>query len=224
MFVSRQDVRRVSGPVFLISALAWFALLIRPELMHAHVHHWRQLLNLRSVVALVPSWLLMLAAMMAPVLIAPICWVRSRSFVHRRNRSVALFVVGYAAVWTIAAPLLLAVEVTLRTLSPNPYSEIVLLVLAAVVWQCSPLRQICLNRCHGHADLAAFGMAADLSAVRFGFTHGFWCVGSCWALMLLPLMPQAHMPAMLIVTMVVFSDRLARPALPAWRWPGWVKT
>jgi len=216
--VDRQEVRRVYRAALLASALSWLPLLIRPELIAAHVHDWRRALTVNSNGTLVLGWFLMLAAMMAPVLIPPICYVRSRSFARRRGRSVALFVCGYAAVWTVAAPLLLIIEAAARTLSPRPYLTVAALILVALAWQCSPIKQICLNRCHANGDIAAFGIEADLSAVRFGFEHGFWCAGSCWALMLLPpLVPQAHLLAMAVVTMLVFSDRLARPRLPNWR-------
>ena len=48
------------------------------------------------------NWLLMLAAMMAPVLIQPIQFVRGSSLARRRARSTLLFVAGYTAVWMFA--------------------------------------------------------------------------------------------------------------------------
>jgi predicted metal-binding membrane protein len=93
--------------------------------------------------------------------------------------------------------------------------------LIAVVWQFSPVKQRALNRCHAHPELAAFGAAADVAVLRFGLSHGCWCVVSCWALMLVPmLLPAGHVTAMAIVALLVFSERLDRPAAPAWRLRG----
>ena len=231
MFVDRREVRRVYRPAILVSALAWLALLIRPELMAAHVHDSGMLPAINSYRMLALGWFLMLAAMMTPLLIPPICYLRSRTFARRRGRSVAFFAAGYFTVWTVAAALLLAIEIAAMARSHLPItagsqlsrSNLTVAALAAValVWQCSPIKQICLNRCHANGELAAFGTEADLSAIRFGLEHGFWCAGSCWALMLLPmLLPQAHLPAMAVVTMLVFSDRLGRPRLSSWRWRG----
>jgi predicted metal-binding membrane protein len=94
-------------------------------------------------------------------------------------------------------------------------------ILLAIVWQLSPVKQRCLNRCHAHTELAAFGVAADLDALRFGVSHGIWCAGSCWALMLSPmLLPQGHVAAMAIVAVLTFSERLEHPKPPSWRWRG----
>ena len=221
MFVDRREVRRVYRPAILVSALAWLALLIRPELMAAHVHDSEMLPAINSYRMLALGCFLMLAAMMTPLLIPPICYLRSRTFARRRGRSVAFFAAGYFTVWTVAAALLLGIEVAAMSWSHGSSVMVAALAAVALAWQCSPIKQICLNRCHAHGELAAFGTEADLSAIRFGLEHGFWCAGSCWALMLLPmLLPQAHLPAMAVVTMLVFCDRVGRPRLPSWRWRG----
>jgi predicted metal-binding membrane protein len=87
--------------------------------------------------------------------------------------------------------------------------------------QLSPAKQRCLNRCHAHTELATFGAAADLGALRFGAAHGLWCAGSCWALMLAPmLLPQEHVAAMALVAVRTWSERLESPQPPRWRWRG----
>jgi predicted metal-binding membrane protein len=60
-----------------------------------------------------------------------------------------------------------------------------------------------------------------MDAFRFGFTQGMWCAGSCWALMLFPmLLPQGHVTAMAVVTLLIFSERLERPKPLSWRLRG----
>ena len=101
---------------------------------------------------------------------------------------------------------------------PQSYLPAVVVGNVAFVWQCSPVKQRCLNRGHNHRELAAFGMAADLDVVSFGLMHALWCVGSCWALMLLPMLVlQGHFVAMALVTFVMNSERLERPRPVNWR-------
>jgi predicted metal-binding membrane protein len=181
------------------------------------------LLAMNPVSSLAAGWALMLVAMMSPTLIAPIHHVRERSFKRRRARSVTLFVVGYAAVWMAAGGVLLGAMLTSSLLMPRSYLPAVGVGIIALVWQCSPVKQRCLNRGHNHSELAAFGTAADVDALRFGATHGVWCVGSCWALMLFPmLLSQGHFAAMAAVTYVMTSERLeqARPLRWRLRFPG----
>ena len=91
-------------------------------------------------------------------------------------------------------------------------------LFVAAVWQCSPVKQQCLNRGHVHPDLAPGGVAADAGALRFGVVHGAWCVASCWALMLLPLLAtHAHLAAMACATLWMAAERLERPAEREWR-------
>ncbi len=90
-------------------------------------------------------------------------------------------------------------------------------VVGGVGWQSSPLKQRCFNRLRGHPGLAAFGRAADLDMLRFGCTHAIWCVGSCWALMLLPLVTPWGMAVMLAVMVWFVAKRLDRPRPPGWR-------
>jgi predicted metal-binding membrane protein len=179
---------------------------------------FQMLLAMNPLSSLAAGWALMLVAMMSPTLIAPIGHIFERSFKRRRARSVTLFVLGYAAIWMTAGSVLLAARLGLSLLAPQSYLPAAVVGLIAFVWQCSPIKQRCLNRGHNHSELAAFGIAADRDAVRFGITHGIWCVGSCWALMLFPmLLAEGHLAAMVVVTFLMISERLEQPRSLSWR-------
>ena len=225
---------QVRTPLLLVSAAAWLLLAVEPSGTAQHAHYSAPMLGAtpssasvdillahNSPVSLAVGWALMLAAMMAPLLIAPVRHVRDRSFAQRRARTIALFVAGYAAVWMAAGVMLLALVLAVRLVAPESSVPVALVTIIAVVWQFSPVKQRCLNRCHAHAELAAFGRAADVDALRFGLTHGVWCVGSCWALMLLPLLvSRGHIAAMAGVSLWLFAERLDRPMPPRWRLRG----
>jgi len=231
MTYDARELARVRNPVLLISAVTWVWLLAVPGSMVAHCPattsgmplpaSFQMLLAMNPPASLAAGWAVMLVAMMSPVLIPPIRHIRVRSFTHRRARSIALFAAGYAAIWMAAGGVLLAVELAVRLFRPQSYLPAAGVVLMALVWQFSPVKQRCLNRCHAHTELAAFGAAADCDALRFGMTHGIWCAASCWALMLFPmLLPRGHVVAMAAVAVLIFSERLEPPMPPRWRWRG----
>jgi predicted metal-binding membrane protein len=234
MIYDARELARVRNCVLLISAATWMVLLVEPGSMRMLAHcpatklgamplpaSLQMLVAMNPPASLAAGWGLMLVAMMSPVLIQPVCYIRRRSFRHRRARSIALFVAGYAAIWMALGAVLLAMELGVKLLAPQSYLPAAGAVLIASVWQFSPIKQRCLNRCHAHGELAAFGAAADWDALRFGMTHGIWCGGSCWALMLLPmLLPLGHVAAMAAVAVLIFGERLEPPRPPCWRWRG----
>jgi predicted metal-binding membrane protein len=131
---------------------------------------------------------------------------------------VLLFSAGYAALWMAAGVPLVAASQAVHA-SASPLAAAGLAALGVLLWQVSPLKQVCLNRLHGHPALAAFGFRADVDALRYGLVHGFWCVGSCSGSMLLPMLfPGAHLPLMLLVSLWMWGEPLERPAPPSWRW------
>ncbi|HET7911837.1 MAG TPA: DUF2182 domain-containing protein [Pseudolabrys sp.] len=174
-----------------------------------------------SPAQLASGWLLMLAAMMLPLIVAPLKHVRERSFAHRRVRAMFLFVIGYGAVWMIAGVGLQVIAHAARTAVSDTLMCIALAAAVATLWQVSPAKQWCLNRCHRRPQLAAFGAAANRAAFNFGLTHGASCAGACWALMLLPLfVGHGHVLTMVAVMLFALAERLESAAPLAWCWRG----
>lgn len=228
------EFARVGKAVLLASAMAWIVLLLDRGGLNVAAHCAalksgaaapRSLLPMLFAVnppaSLVMGWAAMLVAMMAPVLIAPICHIRLRSFADRRARSVGLFVAGYAAVWMAMGYVLCAIVLITKFFAARSYLPLAGVAVLTLVWQMSPLKQRCFNGCHGYTELAAFGAAADFGALRFGVVHALWCIGSCWALMLFPmLLSRGHLWAMAAAALVIAGERLESPTAPSWRWRG----
>ena len=220
---------RVRAPMLFFSVAAWMLLFLEPSLVPlpvlcpAGMQTMPSSASLQMQVISRPSsfamdWVLMLAAMMAPLLIAPVRHVRDRSFSRRRARATGQFVAAYVAIWIAVGVILLALVMAAR-LATSESSFLLAITAVALIWQFSPIKQRCLNRCHSHPALAAFGLPADLDALRFGLTHGIWCVGSCWALMLLPLVvSRGHLALMAAITLWFAAERLETPNPPRWRW------
>jgi predicted metal-binding membrane protein len=229
-----REFARVAKGVLWPSVIAWLVLLLQPGGMTVAAHclsaesgavpsskSFQMILAMNPPASLLMGWAVMVVAMMSPVLSAPICHIRLRSFTDRRTRAVTLFVFIYLMFWMALGSILLAIKLATTVFLPQSYLPLAGVALIAVVWQFSPIKQLCLNRCHAHGQLSAFGLSADFDALRFGTTHGIWCAGSCWALMLFPmLLPRGHVASMAAVAILIFSERLEEPNHPCWRWRG----
>lgn len=232
-----REVARVRDPVLAISGAGWAVLIAGPSAFHLHVQcpaMGAGLANERASISMLlamnpPSgiavaWAVMLVAMMAPLIIPAIHHVRFSSFARRRARSMALFVIGYAAVWMACGALLTGIRFAIAIVAPRSLLPPIAFGVLALVWQASPFKQRCLNACHDSRPIAVFGFKADIDALRFGLTHGMWCAAGCWALMLFPmLLPQGHLVGMAAVAMLMFCERLEDSAPPRWKMRGFAK-
>jgi len=229
-----RERRRVRTPLLVVTGLAWLVtatMFARPSSsMHAdgdsmgmamgapaHTHGMSRMtahISAGGLPGFLGMWLLMLTAMMSPVLIAPLRHLGSRSLPGHRFAARAMFVVAYAAVWCGSGVLLLMVADVLDRLG----AAAPVAIGVAVLWQFTPVKQQCLNGHHSRPSLAAFGWQAELAALRFGARLGAWCVGSCWTLMLLPLVLTSHPLAVMgVVTLWIWAEQLEFPGLARWR-------
>lgn len=167
------------------------------------------------------GWMLMLLAMMTPLLARPLRHVWNGSLTSRRVRAIAWFVLAYLFAWLLVAQLLSMLALALYAVEVAiGVPTLLSVLLVTLIWQASPAKQYCLNRCHQLQRLSAFGWAADRDALRFGLSTAAWCICTCWALMLLPMVAGSlHLPLMVLVAAIVIVERL-RPARPCrWQWP-----
>lgn len=228
-----RERRRVRTPVLAVTALAWFVTAIvfttPSSSMHSDgdsmgmamgtpsSHGMGQMtthISAGGLPGFLGMWLLMLTAMMSPVLIGPLRHLGSRSLPGHRFAAQTLFVAAYAAMWSLAGVLLLAVADGLDRLG----AAAAVAIGVAVLWQLTPVKQRGLNGHHSRPSLSAFGWHAEVAALRFGARLGASCVGSCWALMLLPLVLTRHqLAAMAVATLWIWAEQLEFPALARWR-------
>ncbi|HEX8860507.1 MAG TPA: DUF2182 domain-containing protein [Actinomycetes bacterium] len=120
--------------------------------------------------------------------------------VPRRAITVARFLGGYVAVWTVFGLALFAGDLGLHALvdgSAQPFATHTTLLgnalLIAGAFQLTDRKRRCLGRCrhpeeflrrHGRLAAPAPAAAAPAGAFRLGREYGVHCLGSCWALML----------------------------------------
>ena len=155
------------------------------------------------------EWALMIVAMMFPLLVPMVRHVAGHSFSARRQRSVGLFVAGYAMVWLAAAAAssvaLVAARATLQTLQA-PWAGLICCGIAAL-WQVSAAKIRAVNRCHGTVALRPWADGADRDAIGFGILHGTRCVRACLPVMVLPLVGGYGLAAMAAIAAILLAER-----------------
>src|SRR5438552_17092920 len=136
------------------------------------------------------TWLVMMVAMMFPSV--PPMTLAFASVTRSRGEGIvptAVFVLGYLLVWTAAGVVPLVVLQAARHVWMVPPSWLPrvggAVIIAAGIYQFTPLKDICLRACRSPMGFTLshdFG-SGPASAVRAGASHGFFCLGCCWALM-----------------------------------------
>lgn len=141
-----------------------------------------------SLGGFVLAWAAMMAAMMLPAVL-PVVKLYARAAEKGRASPVGFFVAGYLALWTVLA---LPGYLAWRTLEA-PLAEgqawagrlAGATLLAAALWQLTPLKSVCLRHCRSPIGFfLRFGgrIRRPAGALRMGLTHGAFCLGCCWAL------------------------------------------
>lgn len=142
------------------------------------------------------GWVLMSAAMMLPTSL-PLFRLFDRLTAARSDRTVliSLLITGYLLAWAgfgLTAHLLDAAlhDAAARSgwLLLNGWMVGVGVLATAGLFQFSQLKYHCLDKCRTPYSFIVrrwHGAAPRLAAFRIGLDHGIFCVGCCWAIMLL---------------------------------------
>jgi predicted metal-binding membrane protein len=141
-------------------------------------------------------WAVMMAGMMVPsaspmILLYGV--VARRSAQRTAARQIYALAAGYLIVWTafsLGATVLQRILAALLLMSPmmeatGPAVGATLLFIAGV-YQLTPMKHACLRICQSpFGFLMSRWRTGTSAAFRMGLEHGAYCVGCCWALMLL---------------------------------------
>ena len=165
-------------------------------------------------------WAVMMAAMMLPT-VAPMV-LAHLAVVRRRGGGLLptiVFVAGYLAVWSASGVAPYFAYVGLSHLAADAAHSRWLPILAggilvfAGAYQFTGWKQVCLDKCQspfGFLVTHDFDGGAQ-SALRAGVWHGAFCLGCCWALMVVLLvvgiMNLAWMVGLFLVFLVEKSSR-----------------
>jgi predicted metal-binding membrane protein len=171
-------------------------------------------------------WIAMMVAIMYPTA-APMIMMFARIHGQRRERGQSfvptwVFAGSYMLVWSATGIAAFAIAVAGDRLAGNSafLSEQGariggLLLIAAGVYQLTPLKTVCLSKCRSPLTFVLNSWRDGMAgAFRMGVDHGVYCLGCCWLLFLI-LFPLGMMniAILALVTVVIYAEK----ALPAGR-------
>ena len=206
--VLRQDRRIVMLCLGVVIALSWLYLLSGAGMEMpamdgdsiAHPAPSRHMLMRAAwdpgyaLVILVMWWVMMVAMMLpsaAPMIL--LFTAMNRRGADGSRWSVLAFVAAYVVAWggfslaAVAAQWLLDAE---GLLTPGMVTTSAVLggslLVAAGIWQLTPMKHACLRHCRSPLHFFATGWRPGATgAFRMGLEHGAFCLGCCWVLMVL---------------------------------------
>jgi predicted metal-binding membrane protein len=138
------------------------------------------------------TWILMMAAMMLPSLAPFTIGIGRLMRARGAGRSgIVLLTLGYFTVWVATGAVAYVVWRGFEGLASGPSAAAAragsAVLFGAAIYQLSPLKRVCLRHCRSPSLLllqhGPRAVASRLGATRAGLTHGFYCLGCCWALM-----------------------------------------
>ena len=166
------------------------------------------------MLAFLIMWTLMMAAMMVPS-VAPLASRYARMIHPRTWFGLLAFVVGYLLVWATTGVLAYILRWGMATVAMQSYraatGAAVVTYMLCGLYQFTPLKHTCLSQCRAPFSLLLqyASWRGALRHLRVGLHHGVYCVGCCWALMsLLALFGMMNITAMLLLTLVITSEKL----------------
>jgi predicted metal-binding membrane protein len=191
--------RSLPRPILVGIAAAWAAA-IAAQLAGAAalVHHDSLLagggppLLLAALLSLL-AWQVMIAAMMLPSSLPLVgLYARASARAPQRRRAMTAFLGGYALVWSAFGLAAFGADAGLHAaVNSSPWLKshdwwIGGSVLAlAGAFQFTSLKDACLDKCrHPTQFMTRYYERGVGGGLRLGMRHGAFCVGCCWALML----------------------------------------
>lgn len=185
------------GSVSLLAAAAWFTLWAFGTALHGPIHHHAGAAS-ALVWVFIGGWTVMTIAMMLPTSL-PLIMTFHTIAGPRRDRPllVALVIIGYLAMWAIvggAAYLssIVGQQILVASAWLQSHASVggAFVLLLAGAYQFTPFKYRCLDKCRSPLSFVLghwHGQHDRWHAFRLGVDHGLFCVGCCWALMILML-------------------------------------
>ena len=165
-------------------------------------------------------WVVMMAAMMFPAS-APMVLMFAQVQAGKRRQgrpfvSTWVFAGAYLLIWAIAGVLAYLAAVAGERiggqstwLMDNGPRVGGALLIAAGIYQLTPLKRVCLAKCRSpFAFIMSSWRDGYAGAVRMGITHGIFCLGCCWLLfvILFPL-GMMNIAVLALVALLIFAEK-----------------
>ena len=191
----RRDRIAITSCIVLITALAWGYLVhLHGEMIANMGMSMTASWGAPDVFFTFLMWAVMMFGMMSATT-APVLFLFSGMQVRqsdgRASYAVLLFALGYITVWVGFSVLAALAQWALHEatlLSPAMAASSSLLagaiLIAAGIYQLTPAKGACLRQCQSPLGfLLSNWRGGELGALQMGLRHGLYCLGCCWALM-----------------------------------------
>jgi predicted metal-binding membrane protein len=149
------------------------------------------------IVLLWAMWAAMMAGMMLPTA-APLLLLYARAMRNRdglANPGARIYAMGagYVVIWALFSVAATALQRVLASSSiltammePSNDRAAGVLLIVAGLYQLTPFKDACLSACRSPITLLSTRWREGIAgAFRMGAEHGLYCLGCCWAMMLL---------------------------------------
>jgi predicted metal-binding membrane protein len=173
-----------------------------------------------DLAAFVPVWTLMMAAMMLPS-VTPTATLYAKTMQRNRTARIAGLVAGYLAVWAAAGLPAYGLAWVAGWLSGTHATAARIMAVAVFavcgIYQLSNLKDRCLAHCRSPLGLLLHygSYRGRLRDLRVGAHHGGYCLGCCWALMVILIaVGVMNVAAMVGLAAVVLAEKVS-PQGPA---------
>jgi predicted metal-binding membrane protein len=174
-----------------------------------------------GTLAFVAAWAVMMAAMMLPSALPMIALYaamqQTETSAIPRAAPVALFTLIYLGLWAVTGVPMYVASVALCAIASDAraYGVAAVLVVAGV-FQLSPLKHVCLRRCRSPIGfLLGHWRAGWRGSLALGWSHATYCLGCCWALMVVLVAAGAMgLLWVLLIAAVVAAEKV----LPGGEW------
>lgn len=123
----------------------------------------------------------------------------------------AQFTLVYLGLWAATGIPIYFATVALATVGAVALAYgIAVVLIVAGVFQFSPLKRVCLRNCHSPVGfLLGHWRPGWRGSLTMGWAHAVYCLGCCWALMLVLVAAGAMgLPWVLLIAAVVTAEKL----------------
>jgi predicted metal-binding membrane protein len=227
------------GVLFVISALTWAGVVLQVGAMPESAGSMKTTngMNMEptgptllQAGAFLLAWGVMMTAMMLPSAAPMIALYgtirRNAARTHQKSIPGLLFALVYLGLWlAFGLPVYLG-SLIINAAAANtfianllPYALALVLGVAGI-YQLSPLKQVCLRECRSPLGfLMGHWRSGYSGTLKLALLHGFYCLGCCWALMVVLVSAGAMaLQWVLLIAVLVFAEKL----LPLGKWVSFI--
>ena len=202
-----------SAFLLLVAAAAWAFVVLSS--VHGEDMAMAMPVSISGGLVFTVCWAVMMTAMMLPSALPMIALygAMQRGAVAPGTKGVpqAVFTLVYLGLWAATGLPVYFAHTLLAGLAGSTLAyAIAVILVAAGAYQLSPLKQVCLRVCRSPLGfLLGHWRAGRRGSLALGWSHALYCLGCCWALMLVLVAAGAMgLPWVLLITAVVAAEKL----------------